>query len=84
MQRWTVRRSLVPCLVILCLPSAAVAEEVEPLPVDFLEYLASFESDGEDWTLFADEDGKDEAPKKATEARRTPPVPPKAVKEEKP
>jgi hypothetical protein len=32
------------------------AEKLPPLDAEFLEYLASFDSDEEDWALFADDD----------------------------
>jgi hypothetical protein len=45
-----------PLLCLSCLPCRAGTEEVEPLDADFLEYLAAFGSDGEDWVLFADDE----------------------------
>ena len=41
--------------VRVCGPALA-AEKLPPLDAEFLEYLANFGSDEEDWTLFADED----------------------------
>ena len=68
---------------MLCLPRAAPAEEVEPLPADFLEYLANFESDDDDWTLFTDEDAKEKAAKTPDQRPRTPPPPAKTEEGDK-
>lgn len=35
---------------------AAGAEKLPPLDAEFLEFLASFDSDEEDWALFSDEE----------------------------
>ena len=43
-------------------PAAAADEKLAPLDAEFLEYLASFGSDEEDWALFADEPPETEAP----------------------
>lgn len=45
-----------PVVCLLCLPCRSDAEEVEPLEVEFLEYLAGFGSDEENWALFADDE----------------------------
>jgi hypothetical protein len=57
-----------PALValILWVGSALAAEKLAPLDAEFLDYLASFGSDEEDWELFADEEpaaAKPSAPK---------------------
>jgi hypothetical protein len=46
-----------PALVLLILFAAPVlaAEKLAPLDAEFLDYLASFGGDEEDWELFADE-----------------------------
>ena len=41
---------------------ALAAEKLPPLDAEFLEYLANFGSDEEDWTLFADEEPAAEPP----------------------
>jgi hypothetical protein len=41
---------------------AMAAEKLAPLDADFLEYLASFGSDEEDWALFADEEPAADSP----------------------
>jgi hypothetical protein len=43
-------------LWLACAAPALGAEKLPPLDADFLEYLASFGGDEEDWALFADED----------------------------
>lgn len=84
MRRSIPTRSLGPLLLLLCLPRLAVAEEIEPLPIDFLEYLANFESDDEDWTLFADERSKKPPVRVPDRRQRTPPPPVKASEADKP
>lgn len=49
----------VSLLMLACAWPALAAEKLPPLDPEFLEYLGSFGSDDEDWTLFAD-DGDDE------------------------
>ena len=50
---------------------ALAAEKLPPLDAEFLEYLASFGSDEEDWALFADEEPATEPPPaKAPAAKR--------------
>jgi hypothetical protein len=46
-----------PALVVLILlvGPALAAEKLAPLDAEFLDYLASFGGDEEDWELFADE-----------------------------
>lgn len=73
-----------PLLLLLCLPRLAAAEEIEPLPVDFLEYLANLESDDEDWTLFAEERGKKLPARRPDHRHRTPPPPANASEGDKP
>lgn len=41
---------------------ALAAEKLAPLDAEFLEYLANFGSDEQDWTLFADEEPATEPP----------------------
>ena len=43
-------------LLFACAWPAAAAEKLPPLDAEFLEYLASFGSDEEDWALFVDDD----------------------------
>ena len=52
------------------LPALANGAEPPPLDEDFLEYLAEFEGQTDNWTWFADDaaDSKDEKP--ATPAQR--------------
>jgi len=40
----------------ICFGPALAAEKLAPLDAEFLEYLASFGGDEEDWMLFADEE----------------------------
>lgn len=51
---------------------ALAADELPPLDAEFLEYLASFGGDEEDWALFADDEPVPETPppKKDAGARR--------------
>jgi hypothetical protein len=51
-------RQLRPIAVLMfaCAWPAQAAEKLPPLDAEFLEYLASFGGDEEDWALFADED----------------------------
>ena len=46
---------------------ALAAEKLPPLDAEFLEYLASFGSDEEDWALFVDDE--DEEPRGGAAAR---------------
>ena len=50
------RLHAVAVLLLTCAGPAAAAEKLAPLDADFLEYLASFDGDEEDWALFADEE----------------------------
>jgi hypothetical protein len=43
-------------LLLVCAAPALAAEKLAPLDAEFLEYLASFGSDEENWVLFADEE----------------------------
>jgi hypothetical protein len=52
----------VSVLVFACAWPALAAEKLPPLDAEFLEYLANFGSDEEDWTLFADEEPAAEPP----------------------
>ncbi|HKR33669.1 MAG TPA: hypothetical protein VJT10_02465 [Steroidobacteraceae bacterium] len=52
----------VSLLVFACAWPAQAAEKLPPLDAEFLEYLANFGSDEEDWTLFADEEPAAEPP----------------------
>lgn len=52
----------VSVLVFACAWPALAAEKLPPLDAEFLEYLANFDSDEEDWTLFADEEPATEPP----------------------
>lgn len=45
-------------LLFACAWPAAAAEKLPPLDAEFLEYLASFGSDEEDWALFVDDDAE--------------------------
>lgn len=42
--------------MLACASPAFAAEKLAPLDAEFLEYLASFGSDEENWVLFADEE----------------------------
>jgi hypothetical protein len=57
----------------LCFGPALAAEKLAPLDAEFLEYLASFGGDEEDWMLFADEEpavAKPAPPAKEPAAKR--------------
>lgn len=43
-------------LWLACASPALGGEKLPPLDIEFLEYLATFGGDEEDWALFADED----------------------------
>ena len=43
-------------LWLACASPALGGEKLPPLDAEFLEYLATFGGDEENWTLFADED----------------------------
>jgi hypothetical protein len=49
-------------LLFACAWPALAAEKLPPLDPEFLEYLASFGGDEEDWALFADEEPATEPP----------------------
>ena len=51
-------------LLLVCAWPAVAAEKLAPLDAEFLEYLASFGGDEEDWTLFADEEPATKPPPK--------------------
>jgi len=51
----------VAVLVLASAWPALAAEKLPPLDAEFLEYLGSFGSDEEDWTLFVDEDDEEPA-----------------------
>lgn len=55
--------------MVVCAAPALAAEKLAPLDADFLEYLASFGSDEENWVLFADEEPE---PPPAKEPAREP------------
>lgn len=46
----------VAVLMFACAWPALAAEKLPPLDAEFLEYLASFGGDEEDWALFADDE----------------------------
>lgn len=50
------RLRAVSVLLCACAWPAAAAEKLPPLDAEFLEYLANFGSDEEDWALFADDE----------------------------
>lgn len=50
------RLHAVSWLLLACVSPALAAEKLAPLDAEFLEYLASFGSDEENWVLFADEE----------------------------
>ena len=54
------------------LAGAATAAEPEPLDEDFLEYLAEFANDADDWTWFASDTDEDdeEAPQAASKSQQ--------------
>lgn len=60
-QRLTKRLPVVAVLLLAC-AGAAAADKLAPLDAEFLEYLAGFEDDEEDWALFADEEPAPKAP----------------------
>jgi hypothetical protein len=43
-------------LLLACAAPVLAAEKLAPLDAEFLEYLASFGSDEENWVLFADDE----------------------------
>jgi hypothetical protein len=61
-------------LLLVCAAPALAAEKLAPLDTEFLEYLASFGSDEENWVLFADEEpapAKEPAAEKPTAQKPT-------------
>lgn len=56
------RVHLVSLLLLACAAPALAAEKLAPLDAEFLEYLASFGSDEENWVLFADEEPATQPP----------------------
>jgi len=44
-----------------CIGPALAADKLPPLDAEFLEYLGSFGSDEEDWTLFVDDEDEEPA-----------------------
>jgi hypothetical protein len=62
-------------IVMLCHCARSAAEEIEPLPAGFMEFLASFGADDDDWLLFVDE-----PPKKASKPAAEAPVSPAGEK----
>ena len=56
------RLRAVSVMVLVCAGPVLAAEKLPPLDAEFLEYLASFGSDEENWALFADEDEPAPAP----------------------
>jgi hypothetical protein len=62
--------SAVSVLLFACAWPAAAAEKLPPLDAEFLEYLASFGSDEEDWALFVDD--QDEEPATEPPAAKEP------------
>ena len=62
--------SAVSVLLFACAWPAAAAEKLPPLDAEFLEYLANFGSDEEDWALFVDDE--DEEPAKEPPAAKAP------------
>jgi hypothetical protein len=50
----------IPVLLLLCCWPAGAAEKLAPLDAEFLEYLASFGSEEEDWAWFADDEPVEE------------------------
>jgi hypothetical protein len=59
----------IPLLCLSCLPCRAGSEQIEPLDAEFLEYLAAFGSDSEDWVLFADDEPVEPAAGKQDSAK---------------
>jgi hypothetical protein len=53
--------SAVSVLLFACAWPAAAAEKLPPLDAAFLEYLANFGSDEEDWALFVDDEDEEPA-----------------------
>ena len=62
--------SAVSVLLFACAWPAAAAEKLPPLDAEFLEYLASFGSDEEDWALFVDDDER--SPRRSRRAAKEP------------
>ncbi|HKS53870.1 MAG TPA: hypothetical protein VJS12_01225 [Steroidobacteraceae bacterium] len=62
--------SAVSVLLFACAWPAAAAEKLPPLDAEFLEYLANFGSDEEDWALFVDDE--DEQPATEPPAAKDP------------
>jgi hypothetical protein len=50
------RLHAIPVLLLAWAWPAVGAEKLPPLDAEFLEFLASFDSDEEDWALFVDEE----------------------------
>ena len=67
-------------LLFACAGPALAAEKLPPLDAEFLEYLGSFGSDEEDWTLFADDDEEEPAaePPRGAWSRKSRPAKPPA------
>ncbi|HEV8333999.1 MAG TPA: hypothetical protein VGQ22_21430 [Steroidobacteraceae bacterium] len=53
--------SAVSVLLFACAWPAAAAEKLPPLDAEFLEYLANFGNDEEDWALFVDDEDDEPA-----------------------
>jgi hypothetical protein len=53
--------SAVSVLLFACAWPAVAAEKLPPLDAEFLEYLANFGSDEEDWALFVDDEDEEPA-----------------------
>jgi hypothetical protein len=72
--------SAVSALLFACAWPAAAAEKLPPLDAEFLEYLANFGSDEEDWALFVDEE--DDQPATEPPAAKEPVAKPDGSKTE--
>lgn len=66
------RATLAIAVASMLAGAAASAAESERLDEGFLEYLAEFEDDGDDWTWFADDEEEEKTPVKAAAAPKPP------------
>jgi hypothetical protein len=64
------RLQTIAVLALMWASPALAADKLAPLDAEFLEYLASFGGDEEDWALFADEEPAPDESTKAPPAKR--------------
>ncbi len=66
------RLHAISVLLLASTSPALAAEKLAPLDAEFLEYLASFGSDEENWVLFADEEPATQPPMTKTPPANAP------------